>query len=159
MWYLLIGLGAGVIVVLSVIAVKLQLKVRDQAKARAEQAAEQLKQTKERREYARKSISILAQAMLKEELTLTEASIRIGAMIQIFPLTQEQQAEHRCFVELAKATSHIPILEEWKKLPKAKKRELNAERERLEENYKDFVMAACKSIADNPAYLREYIDG
>lgn len=157
MWYLLIGLGTVIIVVLAAIAVNFQLKVRKQTKEQQAQLEQQQKQTAERREYARKSIKILAQAMLKDELTLTEVSIRIAALVQIFPLSESQLADHRCFVELAKATSHIPILEEWKKLPKAKKKELNIERERLESEYKDFILAACGAIARNDSYLQEYI--
>lgn len=155
--YILVGVAIVIVLVLSVIAVNLQLKVRAQEKERAAAEQEQKQKLNERREYARKSIKILAQAMVEEQLTLTETSMRIAAMVQIFPLTEEQLAAHRCFIELAKDTSHIPILEEWKKLPKSKKRELNGEREKHEQKYKDFIMEACQSISADEHYLMEYI--
>lgn len=149
-------IGVVIIAVLGCVAIHLQMKVRKQERRRKEVELQQKKKLIERREFAQKSIKILAKATLEDQLTLTETSMRIAAMIQIFPLSEQQQAQHRCFVELAKATAHIPILEEWKKLPKAKKREFDVEREKHEKEYKEFVLDACQSITDDEQYLVEY---
>lgn len=148
MWYpYLIGAAALIIVVLVVIAVRLQLKVRAQEAERREklQALEQA--AAEQRERINKSIQVIALATLQEEqLTLTEASLRIRGLLDGLAVDETVQKEFVAFYELAKATEHIPILEEWKALSLKKRLAFDKERTDLEEKYREFVLDAARRI-------------
>jgi len=148
MWYpYLIGVAVIIIAVLTVIAVRLQLKVRAQeAEQRKKlQALEQA--AAEKRKRINKSIQIIAQAALQEEqLTLTEASLRIRVLLDSLSVEESVQKEFVAFYELAKATEHIPILEEWKALSLKKRLVFDKERTDLEEKYRELVLDAARRI-------------
>lgn len=101
-----------------------------------------------RRERGIQSIVILSRAVLAEQVSLTEASIRINAL-SILLMDKTLIEELSVFRQMAEATAHIPILDEWKKLPTKEKLAYDREREKIEENFKDFVMAAADKIANH----------
>tara|TARA_R110000868_G_scaffold291466_1_gene551830 strand:+ start:141 stop:611 length:471 start_codon:yes stop_codon:yes gene_type:complete len=101
----------------------------------------------ERRGRNRESIVILARALLDDQVSLTEASIRINALLPSLSLSQASQEKLSVFQQLAEATAHIPILERWKALPRKDKQAFDKEREVIEAKYREFVYAAAKNIA------------
>ncbi len=101
----------------------------------------------ERRGRNRESIVILARALLDDQVSLTEASIRINALLPSLSLNQASQEKLSVFQQLAEATAHIPILERWKALPRKDKQAFDKEREVIEAKYREFVYAAAKNIA------------
>lgn len=143
-------LGSVIILVLAVIASRLVYKVYRQNKARTEslQALEVANQKAqlEQREWLNKSIQILAQAVHKDELTLTEASIRIAGLLDSLDVQAEVKAEFSAFYQLREKTSHIPYLEAWQKLSNAEQKKFDLERLRHEATFNDFVMGAAKRI-------------
>lgn len=147
---ILIILGALIILVLTVIASRLVYKVYLQKKDRAGklQALEDANQKAqiERREWVNKSIQILAQAVDKDELTLTEASIRISGLLDSLDVHADIKTEFSAFYQLREKTSHIPYLEAWQKLSDADQKKFDLERLRHETTFNDFVMDAAKRI-------------
>lgn len=139
--------GAAIIVVLSIIAGRLVYKVHLQKKERAAklQAIEEANK-KAQREWLNKSIQILAHAVHKDELTLTEASIRISGLLDSLGVHPDIKTEFSAFYQLREKTSHIPYLEAWQKLSSAEQNKFDVDRLRHEATFNDFVMDAAKRI-------------
>ncbi len=143
-------LGAVIILVLSVVAGRLVYKVYRQKKAQeakllAQEEANQ-KVIREKREWMNKSIQILAQAVHKDELTLTEASIRISGLLDALEVHADIKTEFSAFYQLREKTSHIPYLEAWQQLSSAEQNKFDIDRLRHEASFNDFVMDAAKRI-------------
>lgn len=147
---ILIILGALIVLALAVVAGHLVYKVhvhkKDCAvKLQAQEDANQKAQA-ERREWVNKSIQILAQAVHKDELTLTEASIRISGLLDSLDVDSGIKTEFSAFYQLREKTSHIPYLEAWQNLSDAEQKKFDLDRLRQEATFNDFVMDAAKRI-------------
>lgn len=147
---IVILLGALIILVLAVIAGRLVYKVylqkKDHALKLQAQELENQKAQIEQREWINKSIQILAQAVHKDELTLTEASIRISGLLDSLDVQANIKTEFSAFYQLREKTSHIPYLEAWQNLSNAEQKKFDLERLRHEATFNDFVMDAAKRI-------------
>jgi cbb3-type cytochrome oxidase subunit 3 len=94
-----------------------------------------------------KSIQIIAQSLLKgNEISLTEAAMRIAVLLESLGIADSDRELYSPIFLLAEATAHIPILDEWKKLPRPKKLEFDKSRLKHEGDYGDFVMQSCRTI-------------
>ena len=150
-WLLfLAALGISIIVVLSIIAARLVYKVRCQTKEREQKlkALEEanLKAQSDQREWLNKSIQILAQALHNDELTLTEASIRIAGLLDLLDVHALVKEEFSAFYQLREKTIHIPYLEKWQELSRAEQNKFDIERLNHETTFNDFVIDAAKRI-------------
>tara|TARA_B110000116_G_C16791879_1_gene564265 strand:- start:2718 stop:3167 length:450 start_codon:yes stop_codon:yes gene_type:complete len=113
------------------------------------QSAAQLElqeQAKEKREQVNSSIQILAKSCGVDQLTFTEASIRIRGLLNTLSVDESIREEFSAFYQLADATAHIPVLAEWKKLTRSEQNNLQREREKLEQQHREFVQSAAKRI-------------
>lgn len=147
---LVIVLGVLIILVLAAIAGRLVFKVYRQQqererKLKAQELANQQAQ-REQREWINKSIQILAHALHSDELTLTEASIRISGLLDTLDVSGDVKTEFSAFYQLREKTSHIPYLEAWQSLSNAEQRKFDLERLQHEATFNDFVMDAAKRI-------------
>lgn len=140
-----------VIAVLGFIAARLQYRVYQQQQQRAREQAQQDEVSRQQRERINKSIQILAQAVQGDELTLTEASIRIAGLLDILEVNDSVQQEFSAFYQLRDLTAHIPILERWKELERKEQMRFDLERMKHEASYRDFVIDAAERIK-----LREF---
>lgn len=118
---------------------KLQQRQQQQREALQEEGAKQ-------RQRINNSIQILAQGILDDQLTLTEASIRIRVLLDSLSVTDDVRDNYKAFYLLADATDHIPILDQWKALSTKKKLQLTKEREKLETDHREFVEDAARRI-------------
>lgn len=100
----------------------------------------------EQRVRVNKSIQVIAQAITEDQMTLTEGAIRLRVLMDGISVSDDQREEFSAFFQLAAATEHIPILDAWKALSTKKKLEFDSERERIEADYKDFVMDAARRV-------------
>lgn len=137
-----------VLVVLGLVAYALYLHklLRDKKNADLAVQNELEAQAKEKRDEVNRSIQILAQGCESDQLTLTEASIRIRGLLNSLSVDDTVREEFSAFYQLADATAHIPYLADWKMLEKSEKKRLTAERETLEAQHQDFVRSAAKRI-------------
>ncbi len=103
---------------------KQQRRDREQAKmlAEKEQAGQQ---------QARQSIQIMLRALAANQMSMTEAAIRIVAIGRRLP-EDEQDRHYQPFRNLAEATAHIPILDAWKALPTEDRADFDRQREQIE---------------------------
>lgn len=139
-----------IVLVLAAIAARLVYKVYRLNQLRSRQMAElqaaEITAVNERRERINKSIQILAQALYQDELTLTEACIRISHLLDQLEVGEPVKTEFSAFYQLRQRTEHIPILADWKKLSAKEQRVFDKERLQQEAAYYDFVMDAAKRI-------------
>ena len=147
---IVIAAGVLIIGVLALIASRLLLQVHQQKKLRDRKLLEleesNAKAQQEQRAWLNKSIQILAQAVGREELTLTEASIRIAGLLDALDANESIKTEFSAFYQLREKTSHIPYLDAWKNLSDAEQRKFDMERLRQEATFNDFVMDAAQRI-------------
>lgn len=135
-----------IVIILSAIAayyVVLVLKQKRQLETYNKQQEQQLT---ENREKVNNSIQILARGVVQDQLTLTEASIRISTLLEILSVGADVREEYSAFYLLAEKTSHIPILEQWKNLNKKEQLRFDLERQELEYQYSDEIHLAAKRI-------------
>ncbi|MFT5118649.1 MAG: hypothetical protein ACI9NY_002191, partial [Kiritimatiellia bacterium] len=114
-------LAVSFVFVLAVIALRLQRQVKKSEARKAQQESLQKEQQQaqklEQRESMNKSIQILAKSLASDQLSKTEAAIRIGALLEFLGADDSVKEEYSAFFQLAEASAHIPILEKWKALP------------------------------------------
>jgi hypothetical protein len=122
----------------------LQLKGQ---KLRQEKADKELGVERERNDRdARKSIQIIAKALMQKNLTETEAAMRIGFLSQKITASPEEETLFSVFQQLAEATSHVPILDDWLALDATEKSRLTQERTAIESKYTEFVQASAEQL-------------
>ncbi len=148
--HVLMVVGAIIILVLSVIAIRLVYKVHSLKKLRQERLAAQEKSNQEfqmaHRQWLNKSIQLLAQGLDNNELSLTEASIRISGLLDVLGADKKIQSEFSAFYQLREKTQHIPYLDAWKNLSAQEQNKFDLERIQHEAAYQDFVLDAAKRI-------------
>jgi len=144
----LIVLAVLIVVALSVYALHLHRKVQalDAEREAARLVFEQ--QLQEKAEETSKSIIILAKGLVADELSITEACLRISWLLtQINPEARESEA-YSVFYQVADATAHIPILDAWKALSREQRKAFDRERLETEKAFGDFVLDAAKKLLD-----------
>lgn len=143
---LMLVAGALLLVVLGTYAGYLGYKLRQQRLV-AEQAEQQLAEELCAKESdARQSVQIIARALVQKDLSETEAAMRIAWLSQQIKLSEDEAQQVSVFQQLAVATSHIPILDDWKALSKSEKRRLDAERESIELNFREFIQTSAVEL-------------
>lgn len=142
-----------IILILAGVAAYYLLEVRKLNQKREQQQREAQARLDKARKENINSVRILSRALKQNEVSYTEASIRINGLAQMLQLDEAKMEKLSVFGQLAQATSHIPILDAWKKLSKQEKRRLEKERLSIEEKYKDFVDAAVNEILETPNFF------
>ena len=141
-WIILSIVGAVIIVALAVVAGILQYKVHKLNQARkAQESALQAES-----DAQRESIQVIAHAVGSDDITLTEASIRISVLLDSLGIEDEVREEFSAFYELKGATEHIPFLDAWKTLSKKEKFRYDRERTTQEQFHEKAVVDAAKRI-------------
>lgn len=143
---LLLCLAVLIVLGLSGVAIFYLLKLRQLRRRQQKQLEAIEQQGREQRSRVNNSIQVIAAAAEKDELTLTEASIRLSVLLDSLSVDDSVREEFSAFYQLRDATSHIPILEAWKQLSTKQKLALDKERQQLEETYREFVLDAAKRI-------------
>ncbi len=132
--------------VLAAIAMHMQNKVKRMEQAKDEQQQFLDEQKQEQRANWNKSIQVLAQGLLEEQVTATEVAIRIGVLLEYLDVDATTKDEYSAFYQLAEATAYIPILEKWNELSTKEKLRYDSERVAIESNFNDFVKDAATRI-------------
>ena len=143
---LMLVAGGLLLIALTIYAGYLGYKLRQQ-RLEAEQAKQQLAEEMVAKESdARQSVQIIARALVQKDLSETEAAMRIAWLSQQIKLSEDEAQHISVFQQLAVATSHIPILDDWAALSKAEKRRLDAERESIELNFREFIQISAVDL-------------
>ncbi|MFA5630398.1 MAG: DUF2489 domain-containing protein [Porticoccaceae bacterium] len=95
---------------------------------------------------AGKGIYLIADAMLDNKMTHTEACLRIAALAGGLENVETFRREYGVLFRVAEATGHIPILDEWRALSHEEKARYDRERKDIEQKYADAVVDAAQRI-------------
>lgn len=98
------------------------------------------------RERANKSIQIICKALLVDQVSCAEASLRICGLIDQMRITGKEREEFIAFEKMANAIKHIPIREDWKRLPKEQRIKFESNMNEQEVAFGDFMRASAEKI-------------
>ncbi len=138
--------AALIVFALTVVAGYYLRKLNVAQKQQAQQLAELEQAAADQRQRVNDSIQIIARTLLDDGVGLTEASIRIRVLLDALQVGQGVREEFVAFYTVAEKTSHIPILQDWKKLPRKKQFQFEREMAKVEEEYRDFALDAARRI-------------
>lgn len=145
----LIFAAAFILVVLLVIAFYYQFLLYRKHKQQNVLQYEREQKASSRRVHNADSIVLLARAVLDNQVSMTEASIRINALKPTLDLSPDVEQDLVVFSQLAEATAHIPILDKWRGLSRKEQVAFDMERAQIETKFETFVLAAAKKITEN----------
>lgn len=135
-----------IIIVLAAVAGYYLWRLHKAQKRQAQQLAALETAAADQRQRVNDSIQILAKTLLDEGVGITEASIRIRVLLDALQVDKGVREEFVAFYTLAEKTSHIPILQDWKKLSRKEQFQYEQEMARLEAEYRDFTLDAARRI-------------
>lgn len=95
---------------------------------------------------AEKSILILLLALQKQQLSPTEAAMRVSHFSLMLKWPEDDMLLYNAFHQLAQDTSHIPILEQWQALPDQQQRAFDQQRIELELMHKANINSASQQL-------------
>jgi len=139
--------GAILVIPLTIYAVYLASKLVKKKRQERELAKNLNSDRLEGEKDARQSIQIISRALLQKDLSETEAAMRIAFLAQKLTLSSDEATALLIFQQLAEATAHIPILEDWNALERTEKRRLTVEREGIESKYSEFVQDSAAKLS------------
>ena len=140
---LLLIIASALTLALLAYAVLLGLKLRQ----KNQQSVNFNQQSSKSQLDAKQSIRIIAQALLQNDLTATEAAMRIAFLGKQINPSADEAKQIRIFEQLAMDTAHIPILEAWQALPKTDKEKFEKQREALERQQAESVQTAAQYLS------------
>ncbi len=150
----LIGIGIGVGVVILIVLISYALHLQGRLKALEEKqrsdAREAEAQRQQRVQDAAQGIRVLAGAMVREEVTLTEGCMRVAYLLTQVDQAAKEKQTYSVFFQLASATAHIPVLDAWKELPRQQKHAYTKERISIEAAFEEFVMESAQNLLRDP---------
>ncbi len=142
-FYLFAGIT---IAVLAGVAIYYHWRLHKQNQHQKAQLEAQQQERQAERQRINKSIQVLAAGAIDGQVTLTEASIRIGVLLDSLGVEDQTREQYTAFYRLAEKTAHIPILDEWKKLSTKQQLSYDQQREKAESEMGDFVLDAANRI-------------
>lgn len=146
LWTILAIIGGVIILVLAAVAGFMQYKVHRMNRTRREQEQRLEQEATDQRERINKSIQIIAHSVGGDDISLTEASIRISVLMDSLSVEEPVREEFSAFYQLREATEHIPILDAWKALSPKEKFRFDRERATQEQFYEKAVVEAARRI-------------
>lgn len=97
------------------------------------------------------SIRILAQAVVDDELNLTEGAIRLKVLLDNRLAAHQGERDYPAIYALHDATAHMPRRLERHGHSRAEIQRLDAEREMLEARYRERVTAEARALLEDEA--------
>lgn len=150
-------IAAGLVVIALLVAVIVRQLRQEKVRKRKQEADEArlLQQLEEREAYLSESIRLVAGAILHDEkMSATEGCIRLKVLLENYRPWLLEKENLRIIVQMHDKTSHIPIREEWKALPKKLKQSYLQEMEQLENQHMEAIRGAARALSSG-----QYLDG
>ncbi|BFM11603.1 hypothetical protein R50072_17560 [Simiduia litorea] len=135
-----------IVLTLAGYAAYLLLQVKKQQREQGEKLAELDAFVLDQKEKRVASIRILAQGVLDDQLSHTEAAVRITALLDVLGQGASARKEHAALYKLTDETLHIPRMADWQALSKADQKRLEKDRLSSEAKYKDFILASAQTL-------------
>lgn len=150
-------LGIAIIALLIGYALSLWLKVWRQQRELVNSQQAQIVNQQRAADSARDNINIMLRVVLQEQVSLTEAAIRIMAYCRALPVKESDSILYQPFDQLARATAHIPILDKWQTLSRQAQKKFDDERQQLEEVHREAIRNASQSLLQSVKLTRNTI--
>lgn len=99
---------------------------------------------------AQDSIRVIAQCMIDEQVELSEGSIRIKVLLDHVAPELHDHPTFKIFNTMYEATAHMPTHQARKQTDKKLIRKLDKERFKLEDQYKNDILAASRELVSRP---------
>jgi hypothetical protein len=151
--YLLLAFAILIVMALSVYAISLIIKViKQNGQIKTLKAEHELKQrdlelkAKEKDEYIRHSLAVLASSLKDKQITPAEASIRIAGLLDFLPLSDYNGSAASVFFEMRDQTQHIPKLAEFNALEPKERQDYFEEISKIEAQYAEQLPYAIESL-------------
>ena len=141
---ILLTVAALIIILLMVVAGCLHWRLYKVNKRKHDQRMLQVREHQVVVDNNRNSIAVLARALIDDQVSLTEASIRIAVLAEALP--ESERSHFEVFQQLARATAHIPILDAWRQLSRKQQNAYDLERAAIEAKYRDFAIHSAKQF-------------
>lgn len=138
---------AGVIIIgLAGYAALLWRRVYQQKRVRDQQIREIHEREIQAEKTARENIDRLLLMLDQRQVSITEIAIRLSSYLNALPEGEQNSDGYKPFVQLAKAASHIPILDAWKKLSDAEQAVFEQQRHELEQRFEGDIFKAAQQL-------------
>jgi len=150
-------IAAGLIVIALLLTVIFRQLRQEKARKRKQETDEArlLQQLEERQAYLSESIRLVAGAILHDEkMSATEGCIRLKVLLENYRPQLLQEDSLGVIVQMHDKTSHIPIKDEWKALPKTLRQSYLQEMEQLEAQHMDAIRGAARALSSG-----QYLNG
>ena len=146
---LLMLVAMAIITLLSIIALRLTRQVKEQSLQQA-QAQEKLRQAQiKKHEFIVQSLHVIAHNVLEEDLNISEAAIRLTALLNNLKLDAPRLTKYQPLSDLFEKTKGFATHKARNELPKAELRRQDNERESYEREHRDFITTACQLILED----------
>ncbi|MBN0986601.1 DUF2489 domain-containing protein [Amphritea pacifica] len=144
--YILISVNLFIVVALVYYILRL-VKQQKQKRMEAENKLKKIAaEVRDNRLHIIESLQVIGQAILNDEIPLTEACIRCKVLLDNLDPQLAQSEAYIVFNEVFEQSKHIPRKEAWKKLKGPEKLEYIAHMDVLESGYSDQVISAAKCL-------------
>lgn len=100
----------------------------------------------EKAQQAEKNILVLLLALQKDQLSTTEAAMRISHFSRMLAWPEDDMQFYNAFHQLAQDTSHIPILEQWQALSAQEQQGFDRQRIELEAMHRVNISSASQQL-------------
>jgi len=147
--YTIIAIAVGIVAVLASYALYLIGEVRKKQRLHDANLAEIKEYVEAKKQEAWQSVKILSSARDDERITLTEIAIRIKGLTQNIDLNDEYAAHLKPVLDLATATSALPIGDEWDTLSQQQKLKYKSQRLKAEARFSDALNQTLEILANS----------
>ncbi len=151
-WVVWGSVGISILVILGAYAWQLHGRVKALEEKQQGEVEETARRRQQQIDDATQGIRVLAGAMVREELTLTEGCMRIAYLLAQVDESAQDKDQYSVFFQLASATSHIPVLDAWKALSPQQKNAYTRERIDIEAAFETFVVEATQGLLKDPLF-------
>ncbi len=139
----LAGLVIGALVLIA-LYLHWQLFKRSQ---RAKQAQKQMsEQVAQQNDSWRRSIRVIAQAYVAGQVETAEACLRLSKLMDLLEWEEGRREPFLVIDKMAQSLAHIPILTEWKALPRVERRKYEAYIHSQEASLEAFIRPAMEQL-------------
>lgn len=144
---ILSSIALAIIIVLAVVAWRLQKKVKVQQQAQLQQQQAEEQEQRKKRAYITESIQVIAMNVIQQDLNLSEATIRCKILLDALYLTPEQRQPYAILETVYEQISQFATHQARKTLSKTERIRQDAEREAVEEANRDALIRCFTALA------------
>lgn len=146
-WIVISG-ALAIIAILTVIAIRLTLKVRAVEAERTELLNQRAEKQKAQRKYLIDSLNIIATTFLNEELTPSEAVIRSKMLLDGLLLSEQEREPYESIETVFQLVKNFDTHDARKALPANQRMKQDLQRETIEHEYKAQLIESFQILRD-----------